>query len=109
MKLSLGKENTDAEQLIPPAAPDSSGIGINYIDAYIKPINTTLEDGQKITCRRVGLKILLSIGDTSGEAIIQRVDHGPDVRNMLREALRAASQKAGAEFVVEDHCMYLDT
>jgi hypothetical protein len=107
MKLFLVKENLDAEQLIPPNAPDNSGIGINYVDAYLKPLNTILENGTKIVCRRAGLKINVTIGDQLGDAIIRRVDHGPDVRDMLREALHTAARKAGAELVVEDNSMYL--
>jgi hypothetical protein len=108
MKLRIADENLDAEQLIPPAAPDGSGIGINYIDAYIKPFNTELENGQKVACKRKGLKIILSIGEQTGEAIVRRVEHGPDVRNMLRQALLAAAQEAGATFCVEDGGVYID-
>lgn len=108
MKLRIIDENVQAEQLIPPAAPDNSGIGINYADAYIKPMNLQIENGPKIVCRRKGLKIILSIGEKSGEAVMRRVDHGPDVRNMLRSALQAAAQAAGAQFSVEDGGIYLE-
>ncbi|MCH2115784.1 MAG: hypothetical protein MK171_12850 [Pirellulales bacterium] len=108
MKIRIAAENAEAEKLIPPAAPDGSGIGVNYADAYIKPLNVETEDGRKITCKRKGLKILISIGDKKGEAIMRRVDHGPDVRDMLREALVAATAEAGAQFMVEDNCLYLE-
>ena len=108
MKVRIADENLQAEQLIPPAAPDNSGIGINYADAYIKPINTQLEDGPKIVCKRKGLKIILSIGEKTGEAVMRREDHGPDVRNMLRRALEGAAQTAGAQFSVEQGAMYLE-
>lgn len=108
MKVRIADENVEAEQLIPPAAPDGSGIGINYIDAYIKPFNTELENGQKVACKRKGLKIILSIGENTGEAVIRRVDHGPDVRNMLRQALETAAQQAGAKLHVEDGGVYID-
>ncbi len=108
MKFRIATENVQAEQLIPPTAPDNSGIGINYADAYIKPLNMQLEDGPKIVCKRKGLKIILSIGDKSGEAVMRRVDHGPDVRNMLRRALETSAQAAGAQFSVEDGGLFLD-
>mgnify|MGYP001170098482 FL=1 len=108
MKVRIADENLQAEQLIPPAAPDNSGIGINYADAYIKPMNTQLEDGTKIVCKRKGLKIILSIGEKTGEVVMRRDDHGPDVRDMLRRALESAAQAAGAQFSVEQGAMYLE-
>ena len=108
MKFRIASEDSLAEQLIPPAAPDNSGIGINYADAYIKPMNTQLEGGPKIVCKRKGLKIILSIGEKTGEAVMRRVDHGPDVRNMLRKALESAAQVAGAQFSVADGGIFLD-
>jgi hypothetical protein len=108
MKFRIADENVDAERLIPPAAPDGSGIGVNYVDAYVKPLNAELENGQKVTCKRKGLKIVLTIGEKTGEAVIRRVDHGPDVRDMLRQALESAAQQAGATFHVEAGGLYLD-
>ena len=108
MKVRIADENLQAEQLIPPAAPDNSGIGINNADAYIKPMNTQLEDGTKIVCKRKGLKIILSIGEKTGEVVMRRDDHGPDVRDMLRRALESAAQAAGAQFSVEQGAMYLE-
>jgi hypothetical protein len=108
MKYRIASENVQSEQFIPPAAPDNSGIGINYADAYIKPMNTQLEGGPKIVCKRKGLKIILSIGETTGEAVMRRVDHGPDVRNMLRRALETAAQAAGAQFSVADGGIFLE-
>ena len=108
MKVRIAGEDLLAEELIPPAAPDNSGIGINYADAYIKPMNMQLENGPKIACKRKGLKIILSIGEKTGEAVMRREDHGPDVRNMLRRALEDAAQVAGAQFSVEQGAMYLE-
>lgn len=108
MKVHIAAENTDAEKLIPPAAPDGSGIGVNYVDAYIKPLNVELEDGTKITCKRKGLKIMLSIGAQTGEAIMRRIEHGPDVKTILRQALDAAAREAAAEFSVEDGGLWFE-
>jgi hypothetical protein len=108
MRFQVTPENIAAEQLIPPAAPDNSGIGINYADAYIKPMNTQIADGPKVTCKRKGLKILLSIDGKSGDAVMRRADHGPDVRNILRRALETAAERAGGRFLVEEGAIYLE-
>jgi hypothetical protein len=108
MKFRIADENVQAEQLIPPAAPDNSGIGINYADAYIKSINGQLEGGPKVSCKRKGLKIILSIDGKLGEAVMRRVDHGPDVRNMLRRALETAAQAAGGKLSVENGAIFLE-
>ena len=108
MKLFITEENIEAEKLIPPAAPDGSGIGVNYVDAYIKPMNVETEEGRKITCKRKGLKILFSIDDKQGEAIMRRVDHGPDVKNILRQAILTATVEAGTQFSVENGSVFLE-
>jgi len=108
MKIRITDENEEAEKLIPPAATDGSGIGVNYVDAYIKPMNVETEDGRKITCKRKGLKILFSIDDKKGEAIMRRVDHGPDVKNILKQALLTAVEEAGAQFSVENSSVFLE-
>src|SRR5579872_4479069 len=48
MKVTLGPENGDAEKLLPPTRDDGSGVGINYADAYLKPMKIILEDGRKV-------------------------------------------------------------
>ena len=108
MKTLIAQVDTDAEQLIPPTAPDGSRIGVHYVDAYIKPMNTKTESGIEISCKRKGLKIMLAIGDNKGEAVIRRMDHGPEVQNMLRQALETAAKEAGSEFSVEEGQIYLE-
>ena len=108
MKLRIAEENTEAENLIPPAALDGSRIGVNHADAYIKAMNVDLEDGRKVTCKRKGLKVLLTVGDRKGEALMRRIEHGPDVKNILRRALEAAAAEAGTTFSVEDGVIFLE-
>ncbi len=108
MKLRITEENTEAENLIPPAALDGSRIGVNHADAYIKGMNVDLEDGRKVTCKRKGLKVLLTVGDRKGEALMRRIEHGPDVKNILRQALEAAAAEAGTTFSVEDGVIFLE-
>lgn len=108
MKLRIADENREAENLIPPDQPDGSGIGVNYVGAYIKEMNTEVE-GVNVTCKRKGLKILLAIGDDhSGEALLRRLENGPDVKVILRRALEDAAADAGYRFSVDDGVIYLE-
>jgi hypothetical protein len=108
MRLRVAEENREAESLIPPAQADGSKIGVNYADAYVKALNTELADGRKVACKRKGLKIVLGIGDRQGEGLMRRLEHGPDVRTILRKALEEAAASAGARFVVESGTIYLE-
>jgi hypothetical protein len=108
VKVRVAEENVDAEKFIPPAQPDGSRIGVNYVDAYIEVLNAALDDGRKVSCEREGLKILLQIGDSKGAAILRRIDHGPDVRTILRKALEAAAEDADSRLSVEDGVIYLE-
>jgi hypothetical protein len=107
-KLRIADENLAAEELLPPKSPDGSGIGVNYVDAYLKPLNAILEDGEKVVFKRKGLKIILAIGQRTGEAVIRRADHGPDPRNMLRRALESAAEAAGVKLTFADGGVYLE-
>lgn len=108
MKVRIAPVNTEAEKLIPPAQPDGSRIGANHADAYVKAMNVTLEDGTKVSCKRRGLNITLAIGDRKGEALMRRIEHGPDVKVILQKALESAAEAAGAKFSVEDGEICLD-
>ena len=70
MKIALGPENADAVRHLPPARDDGSGVGINYADAYIKPIKATLEDGRKVAVKRKGLKITFTIGGNTVTGVV---------------------------------------
>ena len=108
MRVRLASENADAEKLIPPDAPDGSGIGVNYADAYVGALNVTLDDGRAVTCERKGLEITLTIGDATGAALMRRIEHGPDVKIVLRRALEEAAEAAGVRLVVEDGAIWLE-
>ena len=87
---------------------DGSGIGINYVDACLKPVRATLVDGRKVTCKRRGLKLTLTIGDRSGEGLLRRLVNGPDEKNMFRGALTDAAKGAGADLIEEDGVYFLE-
>ena len=108
MKLKLPVDEAQAAPFLSEGRPDGSGVGINYADALLKPVKLALDDGRKVAFKRRGLKITLTIGDRSGEGLLRRLQHGPDERTMLREALREAARKAGAEITFEGGAVYLD-
>ena len=108
MRVRLATIDPKAERLLPENEPDDSGVGINYADAYLRPFKATLADGRKITAKRRGLKITLRIGDTTGDGLLRRLAHTPDVRAMLQAALTEAAHALNARFVEEDGAAYLE-
>ncbi len=90
-----------------PQADDKSGIGVHYVDAYIKPMNVKLEDGTAVRCKRRGLKITLSAGAKKGEGLMRRLDVSPDPVVMLDAALQEAAKTAGIELFIENGAIYL--
>jgi hypothetical protein len=83
-------------------------VGVNYADQILKPFKLTLEDGRKLFAKRKGLKITITVGDKQGEAILRRLDHGPDVKNIFQKALQEAAQNVGASVVFEPGQIHLD-
>jgi hypothetical protein len=108
MRVTIPVDETQADQHLPDSKPDGSGIGINYADQVLKNFKLTLTDGRKMTAKRRGLKITLTIGDKQGEAIMRRMEHGPDVKTIFRKALEEAAQNAGAALVIEPNQIHLD-
>ena len=107
MKLKLCDVNAAAREKLPPGMDDKSGIGVHYVDAYLRPMNTKLEDGTPVKCKRRGLKIVLSAGGKKGEGLMRRLDVGPDPVVMLDAALQEAAKAAGIELMVEDGVIYI--
>ena len=97
-----------AEKLLAAHVLDGSGIGINYADLLLKPLKLTLEDGRKVAVKRRGLKLTLTIGAKSGEGLFRRLQHGPDERKILREALNEAAAAVGAKVEFEPGFLILD-
>jgi hypothetical protein len=106
--IKICDEDTTAEGKLPPDFADNSGIGVHYVDAYIKPLNVTLEDGRKVSCKRRGLKLTLAVGDRSGTGLMRRLEVGPDPKVMLQAALAEAAQAADVKLVVADGAIQLD-
>lgn len=109
MKWKICEENKSAEEMLPPAFQDKSGVGVHYMSAYIKPINVDLDDETKVTCKRRGLKVTLGIGNLKGTGLMRRLEVSEDPRVMLQAALKEAAQEIGYTFSVEDGSVYLES
>ena len=104
MRVKLPLDEAQAAPFLPENKSDGSGVGINYADALLKPVRLTLEDGRKLAFKRRGLKLTMTLGDKTGEGLLRRLQHGPEVKDMVREAAR----NAGAEIHFEGGGVYLD-
>src|SRR5580658_3279537 len=102
VRFKLCDVNSAAQDKLPQLTGDKSGIGVHYVDAYIKPMNIKLADGTAVKCKRRGLKIMLTVGAKKGEGLMRRLAVSPDPVVMLEAALREAAKSAGVELAVED-------
>jgi hypothetical protein len=107
MTIKLCDINAAAVEKLPALTGDKSGIGVLYVDAYLKPMNVTLVDGTAVKCKRRGLKIVLSVGDRKGEGLMRRLDVSPDPVVMLQAALQEAAKSAGVELAADDRAIFL--
>ncbi len=106
LRTKLCDVNAAAAEKLPQHTGDKSGIGVHYVDAYIKPMNLKLEDGTPVKCKRRGLKIAFSVGAKKGEGLMRRLEVSPDPVVMLQAALQEAAKAAGVELAVEDGAIY---
>jgi len=108
VKVKLCDVNAAAAEKLPQQTDDKSGIGVHYIDAWIKPLNVKLEDGTPVRCKRRGLKITLSAGTRKGEGLMRRLDVSRDPVVMLDAALQEAAKAAGVGLTVEGGAIFLE-
>jgi hypothetical protein len=108
VRVKLPLDEAQAAPLLPENKADGSGVGINYADALLKPVKLTLEDGRKVAFKRRGLKLTLALGDRTGEGLLRRLEHGPDAKTIVREAIREAARNAGAEITFESGAAWLE-
>ena len=102
MSQQLCQVNAAAVEKLPQHTGDKSGIGVHYVDAYLKPMNAKLADGTPVKCKRRGLKIILTVGTRKGEGLMRRLATGPDPVVMLDAALQEAAAAAGVGLTVKD-------
>jgi hypothetical protein len=107
MKIKLCDVNPAAKEKLPEFTDDKSGIGVHYVDAFIKPMNTKLEDGTPVRCKRRGLKITFTAGTKKGEGLMRRLAVSRDPVVMLDAALQEAAKTAGLEISVEAGAIFL--
>jgi hypothetical protein len=108
MKVKICDVNAAAIEKLPARTDDKSGIGAHYVDAYLKPMNTKLEDGTPIKCKRRGLRITLTAGTAKGDGLMRRLNVSTDPIVMLDAALQEAARAAGVQLTIEDGGIYLD-
>ena len=89
MRVTIAFDQAKADATMQGAMPDGSGVGVNYVDVIAKASKLTLPDGRKLLLKRKGLKLTLAIGDKQGEALLRRLDHGPDVREHPAQGARS--------------------
>ena len=106
-KHKLCDVNQLASEKLPPKMDDKSGIGVHYMDAYLKPMNTKLPDGTLVKCKRRGLKITLQLGTKKGEGLMRRLEVSKDPTVMLQAALQEAAKNAGVELSIEDGQIFI--
>ena len=107
MKQKLCDVNPAAEEKLPPKMEDKSGIGVHYMDAFLKPMNAKLADGTAVKAKRRGLKVTLQVGTKKGDGIMRRLQVSPDPKVMLPAALQEAAKNAGIELSVENGAVYI--
>jgi hypothetical protein len=107
MKTKLCDVNPAAVEKLPGKMDDKSGVGVHYVDAYLKPLNAQLPDGTAVKCKRRGLKVTLQVGDRKGDGLMRRLEVSKDPVVMLQAALQEAAKNAGVELAVEDGAVYL--
>src|SRR5262245_55687476 len=95
MKVTIPIDEEQTDAFLPRNKLDGSGVGVNYVDAFLKPFKLTLEDGRKLLAKRRGIRITLTIGDAKGEGLLRRMVHGPDPKVLIREALTEAAAGLG--------------
>jgi hypothetical protein len=108
MTVTIAYDQARAEATLQGEMPDGSGVGVNYVDVIAKASKQTLPDGRKLLLKRRGLKLTLSIGDRQGEALLRRLDHGPDVHDIVRQAIQAAALAADVRARLEPGALQLE-
>jgi hypothetical protein len=107
MKSKLCDLNAAAVDKLPPKMDDKSGVGVHYMDAYLKPFNGKLEDGTAVKVKRRGAKVTLTAGTKKGEGLMRRLAVGPDPVKMLDAALQEAATAAGVGLSIENGSVYI--
>jgi hypothetical protein len=107
MKTKICDIDPNVKEKLPEFTNDKSGIGVHYVDAFLKPMNVKLPDGTQVRAKRRGLKVTLAAAGRKGEGLMRRLDVSPDPVIMLEAALRDAAAAAGVELSIEDNAVFM--
>ena len=107
MTVTLCPVPAGALDKLPAKTDDKSGVGVHYVDAYLKAMSVKREDGIAVKAKRRGLKIVLTVKNAAGtarngEGLLRRLAHGPDPIPVLDAALQEAAGQAGVTLAVAD-------
>jgi hypothetical protein len=108
MTVTIAFDQAKADATLQGEMPDGSGVGVGYVDVIAKASKQTLPDGRKLLLKRKGLKLTLAIGERQGEALLRRLEHGPDVREIVRKGVEAVALAAGARASLEPGALRLE-
>ena len=100
--IKLCNRNLAAAEKLPPKIQDKSGIGVHYVDAFIAPMNATLPDNTRVSCKRKGLRVTLRVGTKTGGGLMRRLTVSTDPVVMLEAALQEAAKAAGVQLQITD-------
>src|SRR6267154_1147470 len=78
LMIKLCNRNLAAPDKLPPKFQDKSGIGAHYVDAFVAPMNATLPDTTRVSCKRRGLRVTLKVGLKKGDGIMRRLQVSKD-------------------------------
>ena len=106
-KVKLCDLNPAAAEKLPEKTADKSGIGVHYIDAYLKPFNAKLPDGTAVKAKRRGLKITLTAGTKKGDGLMRRLEVSKDPVVMLDAALQEAAKNAGVQLEIDNGSVFI--
>jgi len=101
--------NQAAKEKLPSVFRDKSGIGVHYVDAFITPMNATLPDGTRVSCKRKGLRVTLRVGAKKGDGLMRRLTVSRDPVAMLNAALEEAAKAAGVQLQLTETEMLIAT
>ena len=108
MKFKIGVENKDAEQKLAADFVDNSAIGVHYMDAYLKTLNSEVAEGNEVKVKRRGLKVSLKINGEVGHGLMRRLDVSPEPKVMLQAAIKEAVTDAGYIYSLENGEFWLE-
>ncbi len=107
MKIKIGAEDSTADAKLAADYPDNSGVGVHYMDQYLKKLNFKSDDFE-VKVRRRGLKVSLKINGNVGSGLMRRLTVSEDPKVMLQAALKEAAKGAGYNYELVDGEFWLE-